>query len=336
MNKDKGFTIHILLSFFVLIICFVLSLLLGAQKISTENAKLLISLRLPRAILATLSGILLAGSGVCFQMYFRNPLAEPGIIGISSGATLGAVIAQSFGASLIIFKTVSPINIAAFFTAILSGLLVTFLASKEKKGSTAVILLCGTALGTFYSSISSIILLTKTKELHGIYTWILGSFNGRGWTELKFIIFPSAFSMILFFLCANKLNLMAGGENSARSLGLNTANLKLEILIAVSFAVSSSVCAGGTINFVGLIAPHIARKVYKTKTSKGTFFMAISMLYGAILLLLSDILARVLIAPAEFPAGLITSLLGAPFFISLIFSPDSKKQTKQREENIDE
>ncbi len=336
MNKNKGFTIHIFLAFFVLIICFALSLLFGAQKISTENAKLLISLRLPRAILATLSGILLAGSGVCFQMYFRNPLAEPGIIGISSGATLGAVIAQSFGVNLIIFKTISPINIAAFFAAILSGLLVTFLASKEKKGSAAVILLCGTALGTFYSSISSIILLTKTRELHGIYSWILGSFNGRGWTELKFIIFPSAFSMILFFLCANKLSLMAGGENSARSLGLNTSNLKLEILIAVSFAVSSSVCAGGTINFVGLIAPHIARKVYKTKTSKGTFFMAISMLYGAILLLLSDIFARVLIAPAEFPAGLITSLLGAPFFISLVFSSDSKKQTKQREENIDE
>lgn len=330
MNKNKSFALHIFLSFFVLAICFALSLLFGAQKISKENASLLISLRFPRAILATLSGILLAGSGTCFQMYFRNPLAEPGIIGISSGATLGAVIAQTFGINTVIFQTISSVNVAAFCTAIASGIVVTFLASKSKESSSPTILLCGIALGTFYSSISSIILLTKTKELHGIYTWILGSFNGRSWNELKFIILPSAISIFLFFICAQKLNLMAGGENSARSLGLNTAKLKIMLLLAVSFAVSSSVCAGGTINFVGLIAPHIVRKIYKIKTSNAKFFIAISMLYGAILLLVSDIFSRILIAPAEFPTGLITSLLGAPFFISLIFNSSSKRSSKMQ------
>ena len=164
-------------------------------------------------------------------------------------------------------------------------------------------------------------MLTKTKELHGIYTWILGSFNGRSWQEVFIILVPSVVAIAILLLSSGKLDLMAGGETSAKALGLDTKKLKIVIIIAASLAVSASVCAGGTINFIGLIAPHIVRKIYGTK---GKTLIPISMLYGAILLLLSDTIARTIIAPAELPAGLITSLLGVPFFISLIFSKQKR------------
>jgi iron complex transport system permease protein len=265
--------------------------------------------------------MLLAASGSAFQMYFRNSLAEPGIIGISAGATLGAVIAQSFGIATIAFGTISSVNVFAFLGAIIAGGIITLLSTRSSKDASVTLLLCGSALGLFYSSISSIILLTKTKELHGIYTWILGSFNGRSWQEVFIILVPSVVAIAILLFSSGKLDLMAGGETSAKALGLDTKKLKIVIIIAASLAVSASVCAGGTINFIGLIAPHIVRKIYGTK---GKTLIPISMVYGAILLLLSDTIARTIIAPAELPAGLITSLLGVPFFISLIFSKQKR------------
>lgn len=281
---------------------------------------IIFSLRLPRSILAMISGALLAGSGACFQMFFRNSLAEPGIIGVSAGATLGAVVAQTFGLSSIFFGLIAPINIFAFIGSLLSGVIIVVVSSKSGKHNSTTLLLCGTAFGTFYSSISSIILLTKNQNLHGIYTWILGSFNGRGWNEVKFIILPAVISILFMILSSRKLDVMIGGENSAESLGVNTKKLRINILFAASLAVSVSVCAGGTINFVGLISPHIVKKIYGPKYSRGIFIITLSMIFGAILVLASDTFARVIISPAELPAGIITSILGAPFFLSLIFT----------------
>jgi iron complex transport system permease protein len=139
--------------------------------------------------------------------------------------------------------------------------------------------------------------------------------------EVFIILVPSVVAIAILLFSSGKLDLMAGGETSAKALGLDTKKLKIVIIIAASLAVSASVCAGGTINFIGLIAPHIVRKIYGTK---GKTLIPISMLYGAILLLLSDTIARTIIAPAELPAGLITSLLGVPFFISLIFSKQKR------------
>lgn len=328
------FSLKTIISLLILILSFVLSILIGNQKLSFEQFiqaftqkdsfahTIIFSLRLPRSILVAISGALLAASGSSFQMYFRNPLAEPGIIGISAGATLGAVIAQTIGISTIIATTISSVNIFAFCGAILAGVIITFLAKYSSKDGTITLLLCGSALGTLYSSISSIILLTKTKELHGIYTWILGSFNGKSWQDVMLIIFPTIISISVLLISSGKLDLMAGGETSAKSLGLDTQKLRIIIISASALAVSASVCAGGTINFIGLIAPHIVRKIFGTK---GKTLIPVSMIFGSILLLLSDTIARTIIAPSELPAGLITSLLGVPFFISLIFSKSRNK-----------
>ena len=333
--KKRVFIIQII-SIFLLIFAFFLAITIGAEKIklseffntfnptsasTTSNpfTKIIIlDLRLPRALLVLLTGILLGGSGAVFQLFFRNPLAEPGIMGISSGATLGAVIANVFityTGFQAVFYLISPVNLAAFLGAIGAGALVTVLAfSNAGKKSSVMLLLCGTALGTLYSSISSIVLLSSSKELHSVYTWILGSFNGRGWKELLFILIPSFLSIFIMFFIARPLDLLTCGETTAQSLGVEVNKLRILVLICGALAVSAAVCAGGTISFVGLIAPHLVRKMIG---SKSKVLIPFSMIFGAILLLLSDTLARVVIAPSELPAGIITAILGVPFFLSL-------------------
>ena len=314
----------------LLVVSVILALVLGAEKVSLaavfgqgdkfENI-ILWQLRLPRVLLVFLTGLLLGGSGAVFQLFFRNPLAEPGIMGISSGATLGAVIASIVPGVMALTgragvgALISPVNLCAFAGALLAGVLVTSLAfSRSGKASSVMLLLCGTALGTLYSSLSSMLLLTCNKELHSIYTWILGSFNGRGWNELIFIVLPAAVSIVLMFCISGPLDLLTGGEKSAAALGVEVDRLRVLVLLSGSLAVSCAVCAGGTIGFVGLIAPHIVRKFLGPKART---LLPFSMIFGAALLLLSDTFARVVIAPGELPAGIITSILGVPFFLAL-------------------
>lgn len=327
--KKSSIFINSLFCLILLLVFFIISLSFGAEKLNflsflssgmSNSAKIILfKIRLPRSLLVLLTGILLGGCGAVFQLFFRNPLAEPGIMGISSGATLAAVIASVFGLGAIQF--ISPVNVAAFFGALLSGLFVTLVAvSRNKHESSVTLLLCGTALGTFYSALSSIILLTCNKELHSIYTWILGSFNGRGWNEFYFILIPSALCIALIFLITPALDLLSGGEDTALSLGIEVDKLKILVLISGALGVSSAVCAGGTISFVGLIAPHIVRKIYSPKAK---ILIPFSMIFGAILLLIADTLARTVIKPSELPAGTITALLGVPFFISIFLN--SKK-----------
>lgn len=314
----------------LLAISVILALMLGAEKVSLaavfgqgdkfENI-ILWQLRLPRVLLVFITGLLLGGSGAVFQLFFRNPLAEPGIMGISSGATLGAVIASIVPGVMAltgrggIGAFISPVNLCAFAGALGAGVLVTSLAfSRRGKASSVMLLLCGTALGTLYSSLSSMLLLTCNKELHSIYTWILGSFNGRGWNELFFIAVPAAVSIVLMFCVVRPLDLLTGGEKSAAALGVEVDRLRVLVLLCGSLAVSCAVCASGTIGFVGLIAPHIVRKFLGPRART---LLPFSMIFGATLLLLSDTFARVVIAPGELPAGIITSILGVPFFLAL-------------------
>ena len=319
-----------ILSPILLIFSVILALMLGAEKVSLaavfghgdkfENI-ILWQLRLPRVLLVFFTGLLLGGSGAVFQMFFRNPLAEPGIMGISSGATLGAVIASIIPGIMALTGKggvgayISPVNLCAFAGALVAGLFVTSLAfSRGGKSSSVMLLLCGTALGTLYSSVSSMLLLTCNKELHSIYTWILGSFNGRGWNELLFILPPSIISIVLMFIISRPLDLLTGGEKSAAALGVEVDRLRVLVLLCGALAVSAAVCAGGTIGFVGLIAPHIVRKFLGPRART---LVPFSMIFGAALLLLSDTFARIIIAPGELPAGIITSILGVPFFLAL-------------------
>jgi len=315
---NKRLFLKTFISIIAVVVAFSLSITLGAEKINlfalTKFTRIIVfDLRLPRALLVLLTGILLGGSGAVFQLFFRNPLAEPGIMGISSGATLGAVIASVSGLGTTLL--LSSVNVAAFVGALISGVVVILFASgKNKQESTVMLLLCGTALGTLYSAVSSVILFSSDKDLRSIYSWILGSFNGRGWKEFFFIIIPALIAFCVMVYIAPSLDLLSGGEKSALALGVEVDKLRILVLITGALCVSAAVCAGGTISFVGLIAPHIVRKIFD---SKAKILIPFSMIFGAVLLLLADTIARVVIAPAEIPAGVITAILGAPFFLSL-------------------
>jgi iron complex transport system permease protein len=150
-----------------------------------------------------------------------------------------------------------------------------------------------------------------------MYMWMLGSFSGRGWDELLFILVPSLVSIVLMFFAGRQLDLLSGGEMTALSLGVEIDRLRFLVIIAGSLASSAAVCAGGTIGFVGLIVPHVLRRIFG---AKGRTLIPLSMVGGAALMLATDTMARVVARPAEIPVGTIMALLGAPFFISLVFS----------------
>jgi iron complex transport system permease protein len=315
-------------AFFVaaaIIFSFALSIFLGAEKLSPLDAictpqsfsrMIFVNLRLPRSFLCVLSGSLLAGSGAAFQMLFRNPLAEPGILGISSGATMGAVLAACIGKKSA--DALFAVNFGAFMGAVSAGTLVILVAFfKSRSSSTVLVLLFGTAAGTLYSSVTSILLSANSEKLRTMYQWMLGSFSGRGYNDLLFVLPPFLGTVLILILIAPHLDLLSGGEESASSLGTDTKKLCILVLLAGSMAVSASVCAGGTIGFVGLIAPHIARK-FSVPRARNIIFL--SMGTGASIMLLSDTFARIVIAPAELPVGTVTSILGVPFFVSLLFS----------------
>ena len=308
----------------ILILSFFLSLFLGAEKINIESVLsdpesldsiLLFELRLPRSILCLISGILLASSAAVFQMFFRNYLAEPGLLGISAGATVGAVIAQI---PLFAFGCISVINIFSFFSAILSSLILIFICSRNRHPDQSIIvLLCGTALGTLYSALTSlIIIISSNKNISGVYSWLMGTFNGKGFDDIKFLMLPALISFLGLVFISNPLDLLNGGENSAQSLGVNIKLLRFLVLIFSSLAISVCVCTGGIIGFIGLIAPNLMRKVFKPNSRVLILASSIS---GASLLLVADTLSRTLLAPAEIPCGIITAFIGIPFFFSLIF-----------------
>lgn len=329
----NGATVRsVIMLIFVLCASVLASLLLGAQPLhfgdilhapASFSHTIFFHIRLPRTLLALLAGALLSGAGACFQQFFRNPLAEPGIMGISSGASLGAVIASTFGTGTVLAGILSPVNFGAFLGAILAGFFVTVLAGyKNGTESTVSLLLCGTALGTLYSALIAIILSLNDSRLHTMYIWMLGSFSGRGWNEVLFILVPSFLSIVLFFVCIPRLDALCGGEVSAVALGVHIVRLRVQIIIAGAIACSAAVCAGGTIGFVGLVAPHTVRKLCGVKAKT---LVPLSMIGGASLMLISDTLCRICIPPSEIPVGTVTSLIGAPFFISLLVS--KRRQT---------
>ncbi|MFI3257432.1 MAG: iron ABC transporter permease [Spirochaetales bacterium] len=309
----------------LMIIC--IGLAVGSQSISIKDIflypeshaleKLIVfDLRLPRLLLASLCGMLLAGAGCVFQGFFRNPLADSGIIGISSGATLGAVLSGLLPISIPSVLHMSPTIACAFIGALSCAMAVYFLSFRYRGTHAAsIMLLTGTALATFISAIVSVIIIVRYNDLYKIYLWTLGSFNARGWNEIIIIIVPAIISFGLLFLCTRLLDVLSSGEKSAQSLGLDIHKTRLLALVSGSLACACAVSVAGTIGFIGLIAPHIARKLY----GEGhRIVLPFSMLWGAILLSLSDTLARSLTAPAEIPVGIVTAIMGVPFFIIII------------------
>ena len=276
-----------------------------------SHASIVWNFRLARVLLVALCGASLAAAGAGFQGLFRNPLADPFIVGASGGAALGATLAVVLGDT----GPIIPMGIAGFFGAIAAVLLVYAIAEVSNYGSITALLLAGASLSTMLSAIVSLLLLLSDEVLHEIFVWLLGGFAGRSWSHLGQAALIAPLGMGGVWLMSRSLDALAAGEESAQGLGLNLQRMRLFIVIAASLATAAAVAASGIIGFVGLIAPHLSRRF--VGSTHGLLIPA-SMLVGAILLILSDDLARTVMAPLEMPVGIFTALMGGPFFLYLL------------------
>lgn len=286
------------------------------------DAEIFWSIRIPRVCVAFLAGAALAVSGMAFQAIFRNPLATPFTLGVASGASLGAAVYVRLGLAISVFG-VSGVSAFAFCGAILSVILVYGLTRIRSGFSVGTMLLAGVALNFFFSSA---ILFTQYMSdfTHSfrILRWLMGGLETVGYESvLNMAPFVLSGAAIILFL-THELNLMMTGEEIAISRGANVGRIKKVIFFATSLMVGGVVSMCGPIGFVGMMVPHICRLMIG---ADHRYLTAATLLFGGAFLTLCDTLARILIAPAEMPVGIITALLGGPFFIWLLLGKSSSK-----------
>ncbi len=279
-------------------------------------------IRLPRVITAFLAGAALAISGMAFQAMFRNPLATPFTLGVSSGAACGAAIYIKIG---VIFSIIgiSGQSFFAFIGAIFSVLLVYGLSQIRKGFTTATMLIAGVAINFFFSSLILFIqYLSDFANSFRIIRWLMGGFEVVGFRPVFTLLpFVTLGSMIIFFLI-NELNVLTLGEDIALSRGVAVKKIKAVLFFATSIMIGGVVSVCGPIGFIGMMAPHICRLLIG---AEHRFLTPASFFFGGAFLVFCDTLSRLLIAPAEIPVGVITALLGGPFFIWLLVSGMSEK-----------
>jgi iron complex transport system permease protein len=283
-------------------------------KNDSVDASILIDIRLPRVLLAAVLGAGLAAVGGVMQSIFKNPLVDSYTLGMSSGAALGAVISIITGINVSIFG-IETTGVFAFIGAILTLLFVYSLAITRSRMSINSLLLAGVAASYFLSSVISFLMMLNHDKIEHIVFWTMGSLSMATWNELyvsAIVILPSLAVLIYY---SRELNILVMGEDAAHHLGINTAALKNILLVTCALIVGSVVSTGGTIAFLGLVAPHITRLVIG---SDNKLVIPYSALLGAILLVLSDTAGRMLIQPVEIPVGVMTSIMGGPFFIFLL------------------
>lgn len=272
------------------------------------------SIRLPRVLLGVLVGSSLAIAGAAFQGMFKNPMADPFVIGISSGAALGATIAIILKAS-ISFLGMSSISLFAFIGALAAVFTVYNISRIKNKVPVTTLLLAGVAIGQFLTAIMSFLMVIFSNDMSKIVYWTMGSLAGKGWSPLIRVSLPVIGSIILINFFARDLNIMLTGEDSAKSLGINVEKTKMYILILGTFMVAMVVSVSGIIGFVGLIIPHIVRIIIGPDHR---VLLPASALVGAIFMIFADTIARTIISPVEIPVGIITALFGGPFFLYLL------------------
>lgn len=276
--------------------------------------------RLPRVVLAVAVGGGLAITGAATQGLFRNPLAEPTLIGITSGAMLFAVLALVFNVVVVAFLPVIlqqfAVSLFAFFGALLTTILVYRIAKRGGKVNVAAMLLSGIAIAALTGAFTGMLIYVSDEDqLRDITFWTLGSLGGANWTQVLICLPVTLIGG--FFLQQNALALNAFllGEREASQLGFNVQKIKRQIIICVALIVGVSISFTGLIGFVGLVIPHLVRLQLGTDYRK---LMACSFLLGGSFLLAADTIARTIVAPAELPIGILTALVGAPFFIWLL------------------
>jgi cobalamin transport system permease protein len=281
---------------------------------SPTHETIIISVRLPRVLLALLVGMGLALAGAIFQGLFRNPMADPSIIGSSQGAALGATIAFFFGIN-VGWGGLSAVPLFAFVGALLAVFIVYVIARAGGRVSIPSLLLVGIAVSSFLASIVSMLMVINEDRMHNIFFWLMGGLGTGNWDMVLAVLpFIAVGSVVSIFL-ARDLNLLMLGEERAAQLGLETERFKWIMIVVASLVVGAAVSVSGIIGFVGLMTPHIIRLL---TGPDHRYLIPGSLIGGGLFLVLADTLARTVIAPKELPVGIVTAFFGAPFFIYLL------------------
>ncbi|EGD50483.1 transport system permease protein [Thermoanaerobacter ethanolicus JW 200] len=328
MGVKKG--IYFGTAFSLLVFTMILSISAGAVKIplqeilnvflgggSETSRTIILNLRLPRAIESAIVGMGLSVVGTFFQGLLRNPMADPYVLGVSSGAAFGATIAIILGFGIF------GLSFMAFITSLMTVFFVYTISRTGTRVSMTTMLLAGIAISAFMSAIISLMMLLNHDEFSRIVFWTMGGFSLINWNSVVFttpIIVIGSFVMYVF---SRDVNAILTGEEVAEHLGVNTELVKKIILITGSLVTATAVSVGGIIGFVGLIVPHISRLIVGPDNRILVPFSAIS---GAIFLTFADLLARIILKPMEIPIGIITAAFGGPFFLYLLIKSKQKSE----------
>ena len=316
-NKKTKFRITIPILAIILVVVFVLSFFLGRYKFefSAQMIAVLINIRLPRIIMACLVGCCLSCAGAAYQGVFQNPMASPDILGASNGAAFGAAL------GIILGLGTKWMTLSAFIISIITVVIVFIIAQKAPGNKILNLILSGIMIGSFFSAGTSYIKLVAdtTNELPAITYWLMGSLSGVKLSDFNLIVI-----LAMVIGCGTlmalrwKINILTLGDEEASTLGINTKRLRLIVIIAATLVTAASIAVSGVIGWVGLVIPHLTRKLVGHDYRK---LIPASMLTGAIFLLIVDDISRNLLA-TEIPIGILTAFVGAPFFVYLLIKRD--------------
>jgi iron complex transport system permease protein len=285
--------------------------LLGKAEVDESIRTIVLDIRLPRLLLAMLVGAGLSISGAVFQALLRNPLAEPYILGISSGGTVGAVIAIALSFGFSAFTT----PVASFIGSALVMLLVYSLAHRHGQLDTNTLLLAGVMVGAFFNAAVLLLIAIFNQELRNSFLWLMGNFSNANMESLA-VVFPVVVAASCFLLLQSRTyNLIATGDETAMQLGVDVKRIKRLSYLLASLITGVAVSVSGVIGFVGLIIPHICRMLFGPDHR---ILMPASLLLGASFMIVADLISRILLAPTEIPVGAVTAAIGAPLFVYLL------------------
>ena len=290
------------------------------EGIPKANKLIIWNIRLPRVLLSGMVGGGLAAAGVVMQALFRNPLADPQVLGISSGAAFGAAVAMALGITFTV-SGVSSIWLFAFTGAMLTMLLVFRVARIATSRSVTGILLAGIACSSILTAAITLLMMWNREKLEQIYLWMLGSFSSATWLKVGFIAVVLVAAVLCFTVLGRDLDLLSFGDQEAQSMGVSVRRTRTIAVVATSLLVAASVSVSGIIGFVSLIIPHIFRILTGPKSRR---LIPLSLLGGAIFMILCDMISRTAAPPSEIAVGAITQVTGAPFFLYLLWKERRK------------
>ncbi len=295
--------------------------LAGYAEISSAYFNVVWMIRFPRALIAAAVGIGLSLCGIVMQAAVENPLADPYILGISSGATLGATFALMVGVGTLPLIGQACVSVCAFAGALLASFLVLFFANIGGHATGAKLVLSGTVINSMFSAFSNIMIYfaNNAQALQNITFWIMGSTASATWSKVPAILVIVALTALFFLTQSNTLNLMLMGEEAATTLGINLTFWRSVYLIIASLITGILVSGCGMIGFVGLVIPHISRAIFGANHRVLTPY---TILFGGIFMVLTDLLSRSLVSGSEVPVGIITAALGAPVFLYMLLKKD--------------